>query len=491
MAAYGAELKQGKSPAQAQAYLSQLLHHAVAQPSSASAALQTFLSGQGDVLLDYEDDALYAKKQGEAVQVVTPPQTILIQNPIAVTKTASPAAKAFLSYLLSPAGQTVWGQQGYRPVLPSVAAKFHFPKPKTLFTIDSLGGWTVGEHEVLRPRDGHRGQGRAVARRVHRQQLTASRPQGRRSGRGHIGRRPGSPGRSAGRPRTRRPQAGAQSVASSSPHGATCRPGRGRPRGPARRRPGARRHLPVAARPPPGRGAPHQRVQRRVERLLGGHHPTRGGGRARADAGVVGHRGRRQLRRRPRHRLRARARRLPRQGAAERGDRPALRAADDRGRPHAARALRRRQPLPRQPGRHPARHRRRAALRDAALLRPQRPTRAGRARCGDRRGRVLPRRHARARCSAASSSRASCRRSSPAPASPSPAPWASSARSCSSRATCPFKTEVASSFIYSLSQSGDLPAASAVSVLLVVIALIVLLRHRLGCAGASTSRSPV
>jgi sulfate/thiosulfate transport system substrate-binding protein len=154
MAAYGAEIKQGKSPTQAQSYLSQLLHHAVAQPSSASAALQTFLSGQGDVLLDYEDDALYAKSKGEPVDVVTPPQTILIQNPIAVTKTAGPAAKAFLTYLLSPAGQTVWAKQGYRPVLPSVAAKFHFPQPKTLFTIDQLGGWTAVNAKFFDPQTG-------------------------------------------------------------------------------------------------------------------------------------------------------------------------------------------------------------------------------------------------------------------------------------------------------------------------------------------------
>jgi sulfate/thiosulfate transport system permease protein len=39
----------------------------------------------------------------------------------------------------------------------------------------------------------------------------------------------------------------------------------------------------------------------------------------------------------------------------------------------------------------------------------------------------------------------------------------------------PFKTEVASSWIFSLSQSGDLPAASAVSIVLVLISLIVLL----------------
>ena len=51
----------------------------------------------------------------------------------------------------------------------------------------------------------------------------------------------------------------------------------------------------------------------------------------------------------------------------------------------------------------------------------------------------------------------------------------------------PFKTEVASSWIYSLSQSGSLPAAAAVSVVLVTIALIVLvaigaLRRRFGVA---------
>ncbi len=154
MAAYGAQISLGKSPAQAQAYVTKLLKNAVAQPASASAALQTFLSGQGDVLLDYEDDGLYAKSQGEAVSVITPPQTILIQNPIAVTKTASPAAKAFLAYLLSPAGQTVWGKQGYRPVLPSVAKKFNFPTPTTLFTIDKFGGWTAVNTKFFDPTTG-------------------------------------------------------------------------------------------------------------------------------------------------------------------------------------------------------------------------------------------------------------------------------------------------------------------------------------------------
>jgi sulfate/thiosulfate-binding protein len=156
MAAYGAQLALGKSTSQATAYLTQLLKHTSDQPTSASNALQTFLSGQGDVLLDYEDDALYAQSQGSAISIITPPQTILIQNPIAVTSNASnpAAAKAFVSYLLSPAGQKVWGKQGYRPVLASVAKTFSFPTPKKLFTIDSLGGWTKVNTSFFDPTSG-------------------------------------------------------------------------------------------------------------------------------------------------------------------------------------------------------------------------------------------------------------------------------------------------------------------------------------------------
>ena len=47
MAAYGAQLNQGKSKAQATAYLTNLLKHTVAQPSSASTALQTFAVRRG------------------------------------------------------------------------------------------------------------------------------------------------------------------------------------------------------------------------------------------------------------------------------------------------------------------------------------------------------------------------------------------------------------------------------------------------------------
>jgi sulfate transport system substrate-binding protein len=157
MAGYGAELKEGKSPAQALAYIRTLLTKNVSvQDSSASAALQTFTSGKGDVLLDYESDAIAAQKAGDNIQYVIPKQTLLIQTPIAVTAKAPAAAKAFLNWQWSVAGQTIWAQQGYRPVLASVAKKFasKFPTPPQLFSIDDLGGWSKVKDEFFDPDKG-------------------------------------------------------------------------------------------------------------------------------------------------------------------------------------------------------------------------------------------------------------------------------------------------------------------------------------------------
>jgi sulfate transport system substrate-binding protein len=159
LAGYGAQLKQGKTPAQALDYVKTLLTKNVSvQDSSASAALNTFTSGKGDVLLDYESDAIAAQKAGDSIQYVIPKQTLLIETPIAVTtktKHAS-AAQAFVNWQWSTAGQTIWAQQGYRPVMPSVAKQFasKFPTPPQLFTINYLGGWTKVKSAFFDPSSG-------------------------------------------------------------------------------------------------------------------------------------------------------------------------------------------------------------------------------------------------------------------------------------------------------------------------------------------------
>ncbi len=159
MAGYGAQLKEGKSPAQALDYLKTLLTKNVSvQDSSANSALKTFTGGKGDVLLDYESDAIAAQKAGDSVSYVIPKQTLLIETPIAVTAKSSHKTQAqnFVNWLLSPSGQALWAQQGYRPVVASVAKQFSskFPTPPELFTIDSLGGWSKVKKEFFDPASG-------------------------------------------------------------------------------------------------------------------------------------------------------------------------------------------------------------------------------------------------------------------------------------------------------------------------------------------------
>ncbi len=143
MAAYGAQVKAGKSDAQAIAYLEQLFRNVPVQDKSAREALQTFVGGKGDVMIAYENEAIAAQQANQPVDYVVPDQTILIENPIAVvTKSSHQAqAKAFVDFLRSPQGQTVFAEKGYRPVNQQATGADRFPRPAGLFTIADLGGW--------------------------------------------------------------------------------------------------------------------------------------------------------------------------------------------------------------------------------------------------------------------------------------------------------------------------------------------------------------
>ncbi|MFN8114187.1 MAG: sulfate ABC transporter substrate-binding protein [Solirubrobacterales bacterium] len=158
MAAYGAQINQGKSPEEALQYVADLLGNTAVQDPSASDALATFSSGKGDVLISYENEAIRAQNAGEDVDYVIPDDTIRIETVGAVTSDAqSPeAAQAFLDYLWTPEGQQQWADEGYRPVDPQVLKENEdkFPTPKGLFDIESLGGWDEVTTEFFDPENG-------------------------------------------------------------------------------------------------------------------------------------------------------------------------------------------------------------------------------------------------------------------------------------------------------------------------------------------------
>ncbi len=153
MAAYGAQLEQGKTPEQAKEYLAQLFENVPVLDKSAREALQTFSSGKGDVLLGYENEAILAKQQGEEIDYVIPDETILIENPAAVVNEAKDPklAQAFVDFLWTDEAQRLFADTGYRPVVEGVAEPDEFPTPSKLFEITKFGGWDKVNDEFFDP----------------------------------------------------------------------------------------------------------------------------------------------------------------------------------------------------------------------------------------------------------------------------------------------------------------------------------------------------
>jgi sulfate transport system substrate-binding protein len=155
LAGYGAKSNKGTDKAAGVAYLDALFGHVPVQDTSARASLQTFTGGKGDVILAYENEAIFAQQHGQELDYTIPESTILIENPVAVTKnSAHPAeAKAFLDFLFSPAGQRIFAENGYRPTVQNAGGPT-FPAVPGLFTIKDLGGWSSVNKEFFDPATG-------------------------------------------------------------------------------------------------------------------------------------------------------------------------------------------------------------------------------------------------------------------------------------------------------------------------------------------------
>jgi sulfate/thiosulfate transport system substrate-binding protein len=152
LAAYTHVLLNGGSDSDAQAYLKKFFANVVSKPESGSKATQTFLNGTGNVLISYENEAIAARQKNDGLDYIVPDQSILIENPAAVTVNAPQQAKDFLAFAESPQGQKIFASKGFRPVVAGVDPgqvtgandpAHPFPTVPKLETIAALGGWTV------------------------------------------------------------------------------------------------------------------------------------------------------------------------------------------------------------------------------------------------------------------------------------------------------------------------------------------------------------
>jgi sulfate/thiosulfate-binding protein len=166
LAAYQSVIAGGGSEADAQDYLTKLFANVKALPGSGRDATTAFQGGTGDVLLSYENEAIFARQSGEDIDYVIPKQNLLIENPGAVTAKAPAAAEKFLAFGESAAGQKVFAQFGFRPVAGVDGVDVGevegandpadpFPTIDDLFTIDeTFGGWEATNKKFFDEKDG-------------------------------------------------------------------------------------------------------------------------------------------------------------------------------------------------------------------------------------------------------------------------------------------------------------------------------------------------
>lgn len=154
LAAWGHALKQpGGNDAKARDFVGRIFKNVPVLDSGARGSTTTFVErGIGDVLITWENEAFLAIKElgPDKVQIVTPPQSILAEPPVAVVDKVvdkhgnRKVAEAYLQFLYSDEGQEIIAKNWYRPSVEKQAKKAagQFPAIK-LFTIDELfGGWT-------------------------------------------------------------------------------------------------------------------------------------------------------------------------------------------------------------------------------------------------------------------------------------------------------------------------------------------------------------
>jgi sulfate/thiosulfate transport system substrate-binding protein len=156
LAAWAWALKQpGGSPATAEAYMAKLFKNVPVLDTGARGALTTFAQrGIGDVLINWENEALFAMNQmGKGqYEVINPSLSILAEPPVAVVdkvairRGTAEVARAYLEYLYSKEGQEIIARHFYRPRDADVAAKYTKVFPNIpLVTIKDFGGWSKAQ----------------------------------------------------------------------------------------------------------------------------------------------------------------------------------------------------------------------------------------------------------------------------------------------------------------------------------------------------------
>ncbi|WP_174782881.1 MULTISPECIES: sulfate ABC transporter substrate-binding protein [unclassified Dolichospermum] len=152
LALWGSVVKNGGNDAQALKFVTDVFKNVVVLPKDARESSDAFYKkGQGDVLINYENEVILAAQQGKTdTSYIIPPVNISIEGPVAVVDKNvdkhgnREVSEAFVKFLFTPEAQREFAKVGFRPVDPTVSkeVKSKFPYIARLYTVADLGGWS-------------------------------------------------------------------------------------------------------------------------------------------------------------------------------------------------------------------------------------------------------------------------------------------------------------------------------------------------------------
>ena len=150
LALWGSITRTGGTEAQARSFITNVYKNVEVLPKDAREATDFFIKrNQGDVLLNWETEAILAKRKGEwkePYKVFSP--NVLTEQPVAVVdkvvdkRGTRKVAEAFVRYLYTPTSQKIFVDNGFRPVTPEgkAYARGKFPTVNT-YRVGDFGGW--------------------------------------------------------------------------------------------------------------------------------------------------------------------------------------------------------------------------------------------------------------------------------------------------------------------------------------------------------------
>ena len=158
IALWGAVTEAGGTEAQARKFITGVYKNADVLPKDAREATDLFVKRKkGDVLLNWETEAILAKRKGEwptpyklfSPNVLTA-QPVTVVDKVVDKRGTRKVAEAFVKFLYTPAAQKIFVDNGFRPATAAGKAygtsKFQALK---FFSIEDFGGWGAADRRFF------------------------------------------------------------------------------------------------------------------------------------------------------------------------------------------------------------------------------------------------------------------------------------------------------------------------------------------------------